>query len=80
MTGQPRKSLSRALGEFVGHIARGVKADPTKPDPFARPERTPRRTQTLDQQVQERQATDERGRRVVLRRTIIDEVEYPDGR
>jgi hypothetical protein len=69
MSNPPRKSLFRSLGEFVGHITKAVKTDPARPAT---------RTQRLDERVEEHEATDEAGRRIVLRRTTIDEVEYPD--
>lgn len=69
MTPPPRKSLFRSLGEFVGHITHAMKADPAKPT---------KRTRRLDERIEQREGTDEDGRRVILRRTTIDEVEYPD--
>lgn len=57
----PPKSLARALGEFVGHIARAVRHDPTPAH----------RTETLRRDVVE----EARGN-MVLRRTTIEEVEY----
>lgn len=73
----PRKSLFRSLGEFVGHISKAVRTDPAKPG--SRPASKPASQRTkLDEQVQEREATDEQGRPIILRRTTIDEVEYPD--
>ena len=58
MTSDPTsKSLMRSLGEFVGHIARGVRTDPARPAERRREQRV-----------------EDRGN-VVLRRTVIDEVE-----
>lgn len=51
------KSLMRSLGEFVGHIKRGVTSDPSLPT-----------------EVRREQKVEDRGN-VVLRRTVIDEVE-----
>jgi hypothetical protein len=51
------KSLMRNLGEFFGHVWKGVKTDPSK--------------QVIRTDVEE----DDRGD-MVLRRTIIDEVEF----
>lgn len=63
---EPSKSIMRSLGEFVGHIARGVMADP-------RPSSA--RRQVVREQTQEREGTTPDGRRVILRRTVIDEIE-----
>jgi hypothetical protein len=62
-----RKSLMRSLGEFVGHIRHGLRT-PVEPDP-----RSARRV-TTDEAVVE--ASDERT--VVVRRTVIEEVEVRD--
>jgi hypothetical protein len=64
---KPPKPLMRSLGEFVGHIIRAVRTDPTKPAPVGRKE--VRRT------VEEEQRGD-----VVLRRTTIEEVELREAR
>lgn len=47
----------RSLGEFVGHIKRGVRTNPSAPTEIRR-----------DQRVEDRG-------NVVLRRTVVDEVE-----
>lgn len=60
---EPRKSLARSLGEFVGHIAAGIRADPASPD-------AARRVQTTAHQE-----LDDQGRTIVVRRTVIEEVE-----
>lgn len=60
---EPRKSLARSLGEFVGHIAAGLRTDPASPD-------SARRVQTTAHQE-----LDDQGRTVVVRRTVIEEVE-----
>lgn len=53
------KSLMRSLGEFVGHVVKGIRTDPVAAD----------RTE-----VRRTVETEERGD-VVLRRTTIEEVE-----
>jgi hypothetical protein len=60
----------RCLGEFVGHVWRGVKADPSA----ARAARIEVRRETA-----ENEGVDEAGRRVVARRTVIDEIEVTPG-
>ena len=66
------KGLMRSLGEFVGHIARAVRTDPARPgaDPRARQVR---------REVEERPGEVD-GRKVTLRRTIIEEVRFEDER
>lgn len=63
MTGSGRKTLMRSLGEFVGHIWQGVRADP------AAPQRTEVRRESREAAAETPAAT------VTLRRTIIEEVE-----
>lgn len=58
----PKKTLMRSLGEFAGHIMKGIRT-PTEP---ARHE--------VHREVEE---TVQNG--VTLRRTIIEEVQLPDG-
>ena len=60
MTDRAPKSLAHSLGEFFGHIIKGVKADPS---------RTVVRTN-----VEEETRQTEAGP-VVLRRTVIEEIE-----
>lgn len=60
-----KKPLMRLLGEFVGHVAHGVKTDPTAP----RVEEVRRQT---TEEVKETPAG-----HVVLRRTTIEEVVLP---
>lgn len=77
----PPKSLLRNLGEFVGHIAHGIKTDPSAPaaasapvvpsDPPAAP--IPEGT-VVRQEVMEQEVLTPEGK-LVLRRTIIDEVQ-----
>lgn len=67
MTDERPKSIMQSLGEFFGHIAHGIKTDPTKPNQAA---------------VREVKRTVEETRRddgVILRRTVIDEVELRPG-
>ncbi len=65
MPQNPRdKSIMRSLGEFVGHIVRGVKA-PVGDSP-----------KVIRKDVEEREGEPgPNGERVILRRTTIDEVE-----
>lgn len=58
----------RSLGEFVGHITRAVKTDPAQAGPgVARRE--------VRREVEERPGEVD-GRKVTLRRTIIEEVRF----
>ncbi len=65
-------SLARSIGEFVGHIWRGVTADVSA--------ETSNEKRELKQTVEERQAQASDGRTVTLRRTTIDEVEVREDR
>ena len=56
---KPAKTLMRSLGEFVGHIVKGIRTDPSRA----------RRT-VVRHSVEEEDRGD-----VVLRRTTIEEVE-----
>ena len=58
-----RKSIARSLGEFFGHIAHGVRTQPS---------RNPNRRE-VGRFVEESDQGD-----VILRRTVIDEVELKD--
>ena len=62
---QPDKPLLRSLGEFFGHIAHGIKTDPSKP------------ARTVTKKTIEHESRDTPQGKVVLRRTIIEEVELP---
>jgi hypothetical protein len=55
-----KKSLMRSLGEFIGHVARAVRSDPSRTRQEVR-----RTTKTVERDG------------VVLRRTTIEEIEYP---
>ena len=57
----------RSLGEFVGHIVKGIRTDPEKPE--ANAERTVIRETTEEEQQGN----------VILRRTTIEEVEVRRG-
>jgi hypothetical protein len=59
----PRKTIARSLGEFFGHIVHGVKTDPAG-NPASR---------EVNRTVHEEDQGD-----VILRRTVIDEVELKD--
>ena len=61
MSGQEPKSIMRSLGEFVGHVAKGIRTDPSAPKVT---------------EVRREVETERRGD-VVLRRTTIEEVEMP---
>lgn len=64
MAGQEPKSIMRSLGEFVGHVAKGIRTDPSAPKVT---------------EVRREVETERRGD-VVLRRTTIEEVEMPADR
>lgn len=63
MNDQDDKTLMRSLGEFVGHVVKGIRTDPAK---------TPNRTEVR------RTTETEDHERVILRRTVIEEVEVRD--
>lgn len=58
----PPKSIMRSLGEFFGHIAKGITTDPTKPT-----------AHEVKRSVEETRRDDG----VILRRTVIEEVQLP---
>jgi len=64
-TNPGKKPLMRSLGEFVGHIAKGITTDPSKPS-VAR--------QTIREQVEEEERETPQGK-MILRRTTIEEIE-----
>jgi hypothetical protein len=66
MADEKRPSLMRNIGQFFGHVAKGVK---TKG-----PER-----QVVRREVEEEQREGEGGRKVTLRRTTIEEIEVEPG-
>mgnify|MGYP001172365650 CR=1 FL=1 len=66
MAPRPDNSLARALGQFVGHIWKGVRADVS------------REAREVDRRVEHHTAVDAQGRTVTLRRTTIDEIEITD--
>ncbi len=61
MTAKNDKSLMRNLGEFFGHIVKGVKTDPAEPK---------------DKQEVRRTVEEEDRGDMILRRTTIEEVEF----
>lgn len=63
--GPNRKTLMRSLGEFFGHIARGIGADVRTGEP-----------RQVRREVEEREEQTPAGK-VVLRRTTIEEIELP---
>jgi hypothetical protein len=63
MTSQDDKTIMRSLGEFVGHVVKGIRTDPAA------------KTETTE--VRRTTETEER-ERVILRRTVIEEVEVRD--
>lgn len=63
-----KKTLMRSLGEFFGHIVKGVKTDPSVPDgPVS--QRT-----VVSHEVQEETRQTPSGK-MILRRSIVEEVE-----
>jgi hypothetical protein len=63
--GVPEKSLARSLGEFVGHIAAAIRAEPSSSD-----------RREVSRTVEERTVDTPRGT-TTLRRTVIEEIELP---
>jgi hypothetical protein len=66
MTSEKPKSLMHNLGEFFGHIAKGVKADSAAPTA---------QKQEVRREVEEREEIAPDGRKVTVRRTTIEEIE-----
>ena len=74
---QGHRSLLRNLGEFVGHVAAGIKSDPggtAALPPAAADHAAAAPARAVKREVRERIETTEQGT-VILRRTTIDEVE-----
>lgn len=67
MPPEPKKTVARSLGEFVGFIWRGIRADVSR-------EPTHRREVRRCVEEEPREVP---GGKVILRRTTIEEVEYP---
>ena len=65
MAAAKKKPLMRNLGEFIGHIIKGVRTDL---------EKQPDHKQVINKEVQEQQ--DEN---MILCRTTIDEIEFKKG-
>ncbi len=61
----------RSLGQFVGHLAHAVKADPAKADTT---DATNERRE-VRREVEEREEIGPDGRRITLRRTTVEEIE-----
>ena len=70
MGANQNKSLMRNLGEFFGHITRGIKADPTKPIMQNHAQNS-----TVRKEVEEEERLGPDGGRGVLRRTTVEEIE-----
>ena len=66
MSGPPDKSIMRSLGEFCGHVLKGVKTDPAPPAP------------RVARAKVEEEVRDTPAGRVVLRRTVIEEIVLPE--
>lgn len=64
MSGEERVGLMRNLGQFVGHVVSGFRSGP-RPERGARVE--------MSRTSEERRGAEG----VILRRTVIDEVEMP---
>ena len=62
MAAAKNKTLMRNIGEFFGHILKGVRTDPGKP---------PAHKHVVDKKVEEVEKDN-----MILRRTTIDEVEF----
>lgn len=60
-----RKTISRSLGEFFGHIVHGVKADVDAGKP---------KRHEIRREVEQREGEVD-GKKVTLRRTTIEEIE-----
>jgi hypothetical protein len=67
--------LSRSVGSFFGELWKAVTYNPSDPQP-RKPDELATRKRVVDQHVQERTVNTPSGP-VTLRRTTIDEVEYP---
>ena len=65
MTHRKPKSLMHNLGQFFGHVAKGIKT-PARPGKSAHEVR---------RQVEERQETGPSGERITVRRTTVEEIE-----
>jgi len=66
MASSKDKSLMRNLGEFFGHIIKGVKTDPRKPEG-----ENALTTREVHREIEEEDRGD-----MILRRTTIEEVEF----
>lgn len=66
MPGPPDKSIMRSLGEFCGHVLKGVRTDPAATAP------------RVARAKVEEEIRDTPAGRVVLRRTVIEEIVLPE--
>ena len=74
-----KRSLFRNLGAFFGHIAHGVRTPVGPEHPPAQPLQTQGDRHVVRQETQQQEVLTPEGK-VVLRRTVIDEIErVPDG-
>lgn len=64
MTDPKSKSIMHNLGQFIGHVWTGIKANPDK--------------HVIRHETEQEQRTDEEGRTITLRRTTIEEVEVQE--
>lgn len=76
MSGEPHKPFMRSLGEFFGHVWHAIRTDPTNPTNPTNPTGPRAREVRREEQVEER---DTAQGKVVLRRTIVEEVELARG-
>ena len=76
MGANQNKSLMRNLGEFFGHITRGIKADTTDPaDPTKPSMQNHTQNRTVRKEVEQEEQLGPDGERIVLRRTTVEEIE-----
>lgn len=76
MSTPKKKPLMRLLGEFVGHVAQGVKTDPAKPPHAPRGQPPEGTVHEVSRETTEEVKETKQGQ-VVLRRTTIEEVVLP---
>ena len=67
----PKKTISRSLGEFFGHVIKGAKTDPAASCGTTATGPTTRRETTTEE------ARDTPAGTVILRRTVVEEVILP---
>ncbi len=71
MASPPKKSIARSVGEFFGHVVKGVKADP-RSAPQATTGVPAARRETTSEEVRSTPAGP-----VIFRRTVVEEVIFP---